>query len=37
MDPPKLDKNEIESLVGTKISNIDLYQKAFTHKSIRIS
>ena len=33
MDPPKLDKNEIESLVGTKISNIDLYQKAFTHKS----
>jgi|TARA_B110000914_G_scaffold222192_1_gene235253 ribonuclease-3 len=28
-----IDRNTIESLVGTKISNIDLYQKAFTHKS----
>ncbi len=28
-----IDRNTIETLVGTKISNIDLYQKAFTHKS----
>jgi len=28
-----IDKQSIETLVGTKISNIDLYQKAFTHKS----
>ncbi len=28
-----IDRSCIETLVGTKISNIDLYQKAFTHKS----
>lgn len=28
-----IDRATIENLVGTKISNIDLYQKAFTHKS----
>jgi len=28
-----IDRASIETLVGTKISNIDLYQKAFTHKS----
>jgi ribonuclease-3 len=28
-----IDRVSIETLVGTKISNIDLYQKAFTHKS----
>ena len=28
-----IDKESIENLVGTKISKIDLYQKAFTHKS----
>ena len=28
-----IDRITIETLVGTKISNIDLYQKAFTHKS----
>jgi ribonuclease-3 len=28
-----IDKQSIETLVGTKISNIELYQKAFTHKS----
>lgn len=28
-----IDRGTIENLVGTKISNIDLYQKAFTHKS----
>ena len=26
-------KPQIEQLVGTKIKNLDLYQKAFTHKS----
>lgn len=29
-----IDRITIETLVGTKISNIDLYQKAFTHKSV---
>tara|TARA_R110001592_G_scaffold222699_2_gene477914 strand:+ start:5619 stop:6308 length:690 start_codon:yes stop_codon:yes gene_type:complete len=33
IDPPELDRNEISQLVGTKINNLDLYQKAFTHKS----
>lgn len=33
IDPPPLDKSKIESLVGTKINNIDLYRRAFTHKS----
>tara|TARA_B100001564_G_scaffold324756_1_gene305810 strand:- start:19735 stop:20418 length:684 start_codon:yes stop_codon:yes gene_type:complete len=28
-----IDKFSIENLVGTKISNIDLYHRAFTHKS----
>ena len=28
-----IDRETIETLVGTKISKIDLYQKAFTHKS----
>lgn len=28
-----IDKATVENLVGTKISNLDLYQKAFTHKS----
>jgi len=28
-----VDKTRIEQLVGTKIKNLDLYQKAFTHKS----
>ena len=28
-----IDRTSIENLVGTKISKIDLYQKAFTHKS----
>jgi ribonuclease-3 len=29
-----IDKESIENLVGTKISKIDLYQKAFRHKSV---
>ena len=28
-----VDKNTIETLVGTKITNLDLYERAFTHKS----
>ncbi len=28
-----MDKAQIEQLVGTKIKSLDLYQKAFTHKS----
>jgi ribonuclease-3 len=28
-----IDRGTIENLVGTKISNVALYQKAFTHKS----
>ena len=28
-----VDQNQIEQLVGTKIKNLSLYQKAFTHKS----
>jgi ribonuclease-3 len=33
VDPPTLDKSKIEQLVGTKIRNVSLYQRAFTHKS----
>jgi len=28
-----IDRVTVESLVGTKISKLDLYQKAFRHKS----
>tara|TARA_R110000803_G_scaffold91551_4_gene159028 strand:- start:5 stop:694 length:690 start_codon:yes stop_codon:yes gene_type:complete len=33
IEPPELNRNGISDLVGTKINNLDLYQKAFTHKS----
>jgi ribonuclease-3 len=33
VEPPPLNKNDIEKIVGTKIKNIDIYQRAFTHKS----
>jgi ribonuclease-3 len=33
IEPPELPRKEIEHLVGTRINNIDLYQRAFTHKS----
>jgi ribonuclease-3 len=33
IDPPPLNKNELEKLVGTKVNNLAIYQKAFTHKS----
>jgi ribonuclease-3 len=31
--PPQISRNILDSLVGTKIKNIELYQRAFTHKS----
>jgi ribonuclease-3 len=31
--PPTLSRDKLNSLVGTKINNIELYQRAFTHKS----
>ena len=33
IDPPILDRTTMETLVGTKIKKIELYQRAFTHKS----
>jgi ribonuclease-3 len=33
VDPPPLLKSEIDHLVGIKVNDISLYQKAFTHKS----
>ena len=31
--PPELSKIKIDTLVGTRVKNIELYRKAFTHKS----
>lgn len=31
--PPEISRNELNNLVGTKIKNMELYQRAFTHKS----
>ena len=33
VDPPPLHREEIEKVVGTKINDINYYQRAFTHKS----
>ena len=33
VEPPPLDQQEIENLVGTKIKTLSLFRKAFTHKS----
>jgi ribonuclease-3 len=33
IEPPPLNRNDIEKLVGTKVNNLAIYQKAFTHKS----
>jgi ribonuclease-3 len=33
IEPPPLDRNALEKLVGTKVNNLAIYQKAFTHKS----
>jgi len=33
VDPPHIDRNEIDNIVGTKINDIKYYQRAFTHKS----
>lgn len=31
--PPELSRDVVKALVGTKIKNLDLYRRAFTHKS----
>ncbi len=33
LDPPELDRKNIDDLVGTKVKDISLYLRAFTHKS----
>jgi ribonuclease-3 len=33
VEPPPLNRNKLEQLVGTKVNNLAIYQKAFTHKS----
>ena len=33
IESPNLSKDEIESLIGTRIKNMDLFRAAFTHKS----
>jgi ribonuclease-3 len=33
IDPPPLDRDALNALVGIKVKNLDLYQRAFTHKS----
>jgi len=33
VDPPVMDRQKIEQLVGTKIRDVSFYQRAFTHKS----
>ena len=33
IDPPALIKNEIDTLIGTKVKDLSLYLRAFTHKS----
>lgn len=33
VDPPVLNREEIEKVVGTKINDLKFYQRAFTHKS----
>ncbi len=33
IDPPELNSNDVDNLVGTKVKDISLYLRAFTHKS----
>lgn len=33
IDAPPLDREALEALIGTKVTDITLYQRAFTHKS----
>ena len=33
IDPPELNREEIENIVGTKINDLFLFRRAFTHKS----
>ena len=33
VSPPELSRDQLNALVGTKIKDINLYRRAFTHKS----
>ena len=33
VEPPPVDRDSLEQLVGTKVRDVSLYQRAFTHKS----
>lgn len=33
IDPPLLSRHEIEEVIGTKLNDLSIYRKAFTHKS----
>ena len=33
IEPPPLDKDALNKLIGVKVNSVTLYQKAFTHKS----
>jgi len=33
IDPPLLSRHEIEEVIGTKLNDLSMYRKAFTHKS----
>jgi ribonuclease-3 len=33
VEPPPINREAIEALIGTKVTDITLYQRAFTHKS----
>lgn len=33
IDPPLLSRQEIEEVIGTKLNDLSIYRKAFTHKS----
>jgi len=33
IEPPHMEKGKLEALVGTKVNNLSLYRRAFTHKS----
>ena len=33
IDPPPLDKDALQKLIGVKVNSVAVYQKAFTHKS----
>jgi ribonuclease-3 len=33
VEPPPINRDALEALIGTKVTDITLYQRAFTHKS----